>query len=141
MVILGDLNKHVGSDHLGVAGNHDKVTYGVTLVRDLIENGDMILVNNTEKAEGGPFTRKDPSNPHDDNKKSCLDLALVSKDLFRYIDKLLIDKEEKFEMFRVVKKNGIKCLVKPDHYTMILTFKDIPINRNKVNRNKRLGLT
>ena len=141
LVILGDMNKHIGSDHLGVAGNHDKVTYGGTLVRDLIENGDMILVNNTEKAEGGPFTRKDPSQPQDDNKKSCLDLALVSKDLFRYIDKLLIDKEEKFEMYRVITKNGIKSLIKPDHYTMILRFKDIPMNRNKVKQEVKVGFS
>ena len=132
LVILGDLNKHVGSDSLGVAGNHDKVTFGGALVRDLIDTGDMILVNNTEKAEGGPFTRLEPSNPNDDDKKSCLDLALVSKDLFRYVEKLVIDKDEKFEMYRVVTKNGIKNLVKPDHYTMILSFVDIPLNRNKV---------
>ena len=52
LIVLGDLNKHIGSDHLGVVGNHEKISYGGTLVRDLIEAGDLILVNNTEKAEG-----------------------------------------------------------------------------------------
>ena len=94
----------------------------------------MILLNNTTMAEGGPFTRKDPSNPYDNEKKSCLDLALASKDLIRYVKKLLIDKDERFEMGRVIVKNGVKCLVKPDHYTMILELNDVPINRNKVSK-------
>ena len=98
LVILGDLNRHVGSDHLGITGNHEKITYGGSLIRDFIETGKMILVNNTEKAEGGPFTRKDPSSPDDDSKKSCLDLCMVSKDLYRYVEKLVIDEEEKYEM-------------------------------------------
>ena len=114
LVVLGDFNKHIGSDHLGVAGNHNKITFGGSLVRDLIDNGDVILVNNTNKAEGGPFTRKDPSNPQDENKKSCLDLALISTDLYRYVDRLVIDKEEKYKMHRVVVKDGKKCLVSPD---------------------------
>ena len=132
LVVLGDFNKHIGSDHLGVAGNHDKITFGGSLVRDLIDNGDLILVNNTEKAEGGPFTRKDPSNPHDESKKSCLDLALISPDLYKYVESLVIDKKEKYEMYRVVVKDGKKCLVSPDHHTLILSFRDIPTNRNKV---------
>ena len=35
-------------------------------------------------------------------------------------------------MGRVVVQNGVKTLVKPDHYTLVLSFKDIPVNRNKV---------
>ena len=138
LILMGDMNRHVGSDHLGVANNHDKVTYGDSLIRDMVETEDMILVNNTEKAEGGPFTRKDPSNPNDDSKKSCLDLCLISKDLYRYVDKLVIDKEEKYEMGRVVVKNGTKALIKPDHLALILSLIDIPINRNKVK--KKMGV-
>ena len=69
LVIMGDLNKHIGSDHLGVKGNHDKISFGGSLVRDLLDKGDMILVNNSEKAEGGRFTQKDPSDTNDDEKK------------------------------------------------------------------------
>ena len=94
LVVMGDLNRHIGYDQPGVNGNHDKISFGGSLVRDLIDTGDVILVNNSEKAEGGPFTRKDPSDPNDDKKKSCLDLVLISKDLFRYVNKLFIDKKE-----------------------------------------------
>ena len=58
--------------------------------------------------EGGPFTRKDPSFPNDEKKKSCLDLVLISKDLYRYVEKLFIDKNERLEMGRVAVKNGGK---------------------------------
>ena len=61
LIVLGDINKHIGSDLLGVFGNHEKISYGGSLVRDLIEAGDLILVNNTEKSEGVPFTRLDPN--------------------------------------------------------------------------------
>ena len=53
LIIMGDLNKHVVSDN--------KVSYGGSLVRDLVQRGDLILVNNSEKTTGGPFTRYDPS--------------------------------------------------------------------------------
>ena len=46
LVVMGDLNRHIGSDHLGVNGNHDKISFGGSLVRDLIDTGDVILVNN-----------------------------------------------------------------------------------------------
>ena len=42
-------------------------------------------MNNTDKAEGGPFTRFDPEFPNDPSKKSCLDLAIVSRNLFPYV--------------------------------------------------------
>ena len=130
LIIMGDLNKHVGSDKLGVTGNHTKVSYGGSLVRDLVQRGDLILVNNSEKTTGGPFTRYDPSKPSEDEKKSCLDLALISNDLFRYVDKLIIDNDGQYPIGRVVMKNGLKTLVKSDHYPLILKFKDIPVNRN-----------
>ena len=40
LVIFGDLNKHIGSDHLGVAGNHDKISYRGSLVRELLDTGE-----------------------------------------------------------------------------------------------------
>ena len=102
LIIFGDLNRHIGSDNLGVYGDHDKISY----VRDSIEDGDLILVNNSEKAEGGPYTRFDPNDPHNDEKKSCLDLAIVSKDLFSSVENLYIDKDCKYLLGRaVVKKN------------------------------------
>ena len=69
-------------------------------------------------------------------KKSCLDLALVSNDIYRYIETLTIDQNSHYPLGRVVVKNGVKTLVRPDHYPMILKFKDIPIDRSKFKKDK-----
>ena len=57
MVITGDMNKHIGNDELGVAGGHEKVTFGDELVRELLATDEYVLVNNTSAAKGGPYTR------------------------------------------------------------------------------------
>ena len=35
LVLIGDLNRAIGSDHLGVEGNHDAVSYGVAMHKRL----------------------------------------------------------------------------------------------------------
>ena len=60
MVILGDINKHVGDI---IEGNHDKVTFGGRLIKKLLETEKYELVNSTKKVVGGPFTRYDPADP------------------------------------------------------------------------------
>ena len=59
--------------------NHKSfVSSGGKLVRELLDTNKYILVNGTDKAEGGPYTRFDSSSPDDDLKKSALDLCIVS---------------------------------------------------------------
>ena len=60
-LLIGDLNKLVGNDHLGVKGNKDKVSHGGKLVRELIATEEYCLVNNLDITVGGPFTRVDPA--------------------------------------------------------------------------------
>ena len=79
ILIIGDLNKAVGNDHLGVRGSHGKITRGGNYIRELIESENYVIVNNTNACEGGPFTRYDPSDPENIEKKSTLDLAIVVK--------------------------------------------------------------
>ena len=75
-------------------------------------------------AQGGPWTREDPANP---DKKSCLDLAIISKGLLPFVKKLVIDKAEKFSPIRATQGK----IIKPDHYPMILTFENMPGNNHK----------
>ena len=71
VLLVGDLNKHVGCDHLGVPGNTPQLSTGGRLVRDLVEGGKWRLINAIEeKVKGGPFTRKDPAT----GKESLLDI-------------------------------------------------------------------
>ena len=69
-------------------------------------------MNSVDKTEGGPFTRVDPSDPTCDDKKACLDLIIMSKELLRYMVKLVVDKERKITPCRVT---GQKNIVFTDH--------------------------
>ena len=100
-LIARDFNKKVGNDELGVRGNHPEVTFGGELVRELVASEEFILVNNSEVARGGPFTRIDPA---DETKKSCLDLVLASPNLMPFVRDLVVDKERIFTPMRVINK-------------------------------------
>ena len=62
----------------------------------MLDTGRYLLVNATEKCIGGPYTRVDPSDPSNDDKKSVLELCVISKELFKYVETLVIDKDRKF---------------------------------------------
>ena len=123
VILIGDFNKQIGSDNLGISGNKQIISYGGQMVRDLLASDNYILVNNTEKAKGGPWRRGDPS---DKNKKSCLDFAIVSIQLVPYVKELVIDSEKQFAMNRVTHKKGKLTLTPADHYTMFLVLHNLP---------------
>ena len=45
-IFLGDLNKLIGNDELGVSGNHSEISFGGKLVRELLATEEYFLVNN-----------------------------------------------------------------------------------------------
>ena len=125
-IIIGDLNKHIGNDLYGVKGNHQKISPGGELVRALLYDGQYICLNNHETSKGGPFTRYDPAAPHDKTKMSCLDLVIISQDLFPYVKSIEIDSTMKFSPSRVVNRKTTKY---PDHFPVIIVFENIPRRR------------
>ena len=44
-LLIGDMNKHIGNDHLGVERNTAEISAGGRLVRDLLQGGQWRLVN------------------------------------------------------------------------------------------------
>ena len=76
IIFIGDTNKLLGDGKNGVKNNNPKVSFGGKLIHTLLETGKFILLNNSEKCSGGPFTRVDPSNP---SLKSCLDVQKAGK--------------------------------------------------------------
>ena len=128
-LLAGDMNKVVGEGKLGVQGNNKEISLGGKLLRGLLATGDWVLVNGLSKdqVEGGPFTRKDPAT----GQMSCLDLFVASKELLPYIEKLVIDKKEKFTPGRAIKKKGKYKLINTDHYSCLLTIKDLPQKRER----------
>ena len=123
LVIIGDLNSHVGTL---IKGNHEKVSHGGRLLREFLDSGSYVLVNATNKVTNGPFTRVDPS---DTSKKAALDLCIISKELLKYVDSLVIDNGRGFTPFRSIDKKNVKYT---DHYSLLVSFKNIPLLKNKV---------
>ena len=78
-----------------------------------------------QRQKVGPFTRIDPADPE---KLSTLDLCIVSKDLLNYVDSFLIDKKRNFTPFRSINK---KKVTSSDHFSLLVTFKDIPCAKDK----------
>ena len=123
IVMIGDFNRHIGNDKLGVYNNDPRISSGGQLIRDLISSGRFVLVNNLEITKGGPFTRFDPG---DVSKKSCLDLVIVSVNLVQFVKELIIDSENIYQISRVTNVNGNLKLTPTDHHTLILTFQNLP---------------
>ena len=119
LVLVGDLNAHTGNI---VEGNHSRVTARGKLVCELVESGEVVLVNSLDVVKGGPFTRYDPKSPNETEKKSLLDYIIVSANLVKYIDSLEIDSKLGWTPSRPVKGN----LKFPDHYALLLSLKTYP---------------
>ena len=85
------------------------------------------LVNSLNCVYGGPFTRFDPGDPGNREKKSLLDVAIVSTCLVKYIDKLEIAENLQWTPSRSV-KDKVKH---PDHYALKLTLKNIPMRNSR----------
>ena len=124
-IILGDINSHVGDI---IEGNDNEISIGEHLIRNLLLSEKYTLVNSTEKSKGGPFTRFDPSDPNCLSKKSCLDLVILSTELLKYVDKLIVDSQMKYIASRPISK---KKVVYPDHYPLILSFKNLPLKSSQ----------
>ena len=122
VLLIGDLNRHLGSK---VPGNNEKVSTAGKLLLNLLEKGDLTLVNATDKVVNGPFTRFDVKDPKNDQKKSVLDLVIISTCLVKYVDKLVIDSNLQWTPYQ--SSNG--KTKHPDHYALLLSLKDIAMKK------------
>ena len=100
-------------------------------MRELLDTGRYILVNNTDKCIGGPWTWIDPSNPKN---KSCLDFVIVSRALFPFVKELAIDSDRKFAMCRIIREKGSFKPVFTDHLILILRFHKLPQGKPSVEK-------
>ena len=114
VMFIGDMNRAVGADDLGIKGNKTSISNGGKLIRDLMETKEFILLNNLDIVEGGPWTWISRSDPR---VRSCLDLAIIPKNLMPFVFKAVIDKDRKFTPYRVLRrKTGIKSYY-TDHFS------------------------
>ena len=77
-IVIGDMNRALGDGQWGIKGNKSNISFGGKLIRNLLESEEYILLNNLDIIEGGPWTWTSRSDP---SIKSCLDLAIISRNL------------------------------------------------------------
>ena len=82
LLLIGDMNRALGTGEWGVEGNKPKISYGGSLIRDLLSTRRFILLNSLPLAKGGPWTWVDRSN---DSVRSCLDIAIISAGLLSFV--------------------------------------------------------
>ena len=143
LILIGDLNKKIGSDNLGVKGNNPKVSYGGNLVRSLVESGEYFLANNTPEAVGGPFTREEPADAHlpwENRRKSCLDLVAISKNLKPFYSSLKVNSRREITPKRIMMKKGRLIEKYTDHYSLVLQLKNLPRTGHQQKKEVRWNL-
>ena len=115
VIIASDINKKLGNDEYCIKDNHEEISYGGMLVRKLIASGEYGYANNTDKVEGGPFTRINPAN---EENKTLLDVIILSKSLVKFLDKLIIDDNFKFPVQYPVKEKD-RIVFKRSDFTFV----------------------
>jgi len=84
---IGDLNVKIGNDDRGIAGNHSEITHGGKMLRKLIKERDLQVINGTEKCTG-LWTR---INTRKKDEKSILDYVITSRKMTEKIQSMHID--------------------------------------------------
>ena len=109
ILLVGDLNAHVGNDEYGIKGNHETVGPNGEQYRKFINNNNLNLMNNTDRCKG-KWTRIKGDN------KSILDLTITTEEL-----------KDKIEM--EIGEEGKRCIeskrAQADHRMTILELNDI----------------
>ena len=122
-LLIGDYKRAIGAGRLGIQGNKTNVSYGGKLLLELLETGEYVLGNSSEKVEGGPWTWISRA---DDRVKSCLDLVIMSANLAPFLKRIVIDQDKKYAPARARVVNGKKKLVYSDHHPILVEFENLP---------------
>ena len=122
VILLGDLNRAIGAGKQGVPDNHQKVSYGGQLVRELLETDEYVLLNSSPQAEGDPWTWVSRANS---KVKSFNNLVIVSADLVPYVSSLVVDIRKEYSLYRVRKVKDKMKLIPSDHFPLVIKLKNL----------------
>ena len=140
VLLMGDMNRAVGSDELGIPGNKELVSKGGELIREeLLKDGRYVLINGvkTGLVEGGPWTWTQPGK---EETKSCLDIAIISSALLPYVKKLVIDSKKMFTPRRVMRKKTGVVSIYTDHFSLELVLEGLPTKLSTGEQQSRWNL-
>ena len=114
ILIIGDMNAHMGNDENGIAGNHGEINKNGKWWRDIIERREITLINDTELSTG-KWTRNSLT-----GKKSILDLVLCNEQMCSSVRKMCIDEEGSWTLSRFHKIDGKTVETPSDHNPIVI---------------------
>ena len=91
ILMIGDLNAHIGNDDDGILGNNEKIGTNGKEYRRFMKERQLILCNNTSKCKG-IWTRTQGDN------KSVLDLTIATSEAFDNIESIVVDEENRYSI-------------------------------------------
>ena len=118
VMIIGDINAHIGNDESGIEGNHSNVSNGGRILRNLAERRNLTVMNNSDVCEG-LWTREDAN-----GSKSVLDLIIANQPMVNRIKKIKIDEDHIYKLSSLRKVNEKYQENKSDHNTILIEIED-----------------
>lgn len=137
ILILGDMNAHIGCDEKGIVGNNQDINKNGKWWRELIDERNITLINNTNMCTG-KWTRKSV-----DERNSIIDFVLCNENMCQNIESMHIDEEGKWAISRFRNLNGAVREIPSDHNPILvqISFKAKQIvNKEKIWRISEKGL-
>ena len=107
ILMVGDMNAHIGNDDEGIEGNHEKIGTNGREYRRFWREKQLILCNNTNKCKG-QWTRSDG------NSHTILDLTVATTESFEKVEGIEIDEMDRYSI------ESRKA--KTDHNATVITY-------------------
>ena len=126
ILIIGDMNAHMGNDDQGIDKNHNEINKNGKWWRNLIDRREIILINNTDMCTG-KWTRTSAT-----GKKSILDLVLCNYQMCHSVKRMHIDEVGKWMISRFRNVNGKTIETPSDHNTILV---EVTCDKEKVIKN------
>ena len=121
-----DANAKIGAPF--IPGDTNSRSINGQLLKDIIDECDLIVVNATDKCEG-VITRTRTTTDSQTNKErvenSVIDYFIVCKKMYDLISKMIIDEDRNHTLTKYATTTGNKKKIKSDHNPLILNL-DIP---------------
>ena len=118
VLIQMDTNSKMGKDMVP-NDTHEQTPNGASLA-GLINRNDLIVVNSLKTKVKGSTTRKRIT--VDGVEESIIDFVIVSLDLVKDVESLLIDEQKEYALSKIVKRKNSVQVLHSDHHVMIASL-------------------
>ena len=120
VLIAEDANAKLGPELL--SNDPHPISENGKLLAAMIKRQNLCIINNSDKCQGGPITRRRKLKNRVDPEESCIDFIITSTDLENELESALIDSNQLYTLTKFTTTKGIPSIKKSDHYTLAANF-------------------